>query len=210
MITDFLHLCVEWSVQIVDFLGYQGVIFLMFLESSFVPFPSELVMPQAGYLASQGKMNMGLVIFMGILGSWLGALLNYYLALRLGRPFFLKHGKYLLCPPETFAKVERFFVNHGEIGTFTGRLVPVIRQYISLPAGLAGMNMGRFLFFTGLGSGMWVTILAYIGYFVGQNQELVKKYSRDWTLGVLVFAAVLMAVYMWIHKRRQKQKAASS
>ncbi len=203
MIHQWLAQAVEWSVRIVEFFGYPGVVFMMFLESSFFPFPSELVMPQAGILASQGKMNLFLAIFMGILGSWLGALLNYYLALRLGRPFFLRYGRYLLCPPEKFARVERFFRTHGEIGTFTGRLVPVVRQYISFPAGLARMHMGRFLFFTGLGSGIWVTILAVIGYVAHQNREMIATYSREWTFRLLIGCAVLIAVYMWRHRRRR-------
>jgi membrane protein DedA with SNARE-associated domain len=208
-LAEFLQQLAAWSVQVVDFTGYQGIVFLMFLESSFIPFPSELVMPQAGYLAQQGKMNIGMAIGMGVAGSWLGALLNYYLALRLGRPFFLKYGKYLLCPPETFAKVERFFVAHGEIGTFTGRLVPVIRQYVSLPAGLGRMNMARFLFYTGLGSGLWVAILAWIGYVAGQNRELIKRYSHQATLAVLVACAVLMALYVWNHRRKRRRAAAA-
>ncbi len=210
MLSEILHRAVLLSVEMVDALGYGGVVLLMFLESSFVPFPSELVMPQAGYLASQGRMNAAIAVVMGVLGSWLGALLNYYLALRLGRAFFLKYGKYLFCPPPTFAKVEAFFLRHGEIGTFTGRLVPVVRQYISLPAGLARMNMRRFLFFTGLGSGMWVTILAAIGYVAGRNEELIKRYTREWTVWLLLFCGILLAGYIWLNRKRScdKQSAA--
>lgn len=207
MLHDILVQAVEWSVRIVEFMGYGGIVFLMFLESSFIPFPSELVMPQAGILAAAGKMNLYLAIFMGILGSWLGALLNYYLALKLGRPFFLKHGKYFFCPPETFAKVERFFQVHGEIGTFTGRLVPLVRQYISLPAGLVRMNIARFLFFTGLGSGIWVAILAVIGFVAGRNRALIEQYSKEWTLWVLAGCAVLVAIYVWWFKKRQRKQA---
>jgi len=202
MLTELLHRGVSFSVEMVDALGYAGVVLLMFLESSFVPFPSELVMPQAGYLASQGRMNAAIAVAMGVFGSWLGALLNYYLALRLGRAFFLKYGRYLLCPPPTFAKVEAFFQRHGEIGTFTGRLVPVVRQYISLPAGLARMNMARFLFFTGLGSGIWVTILTAIGYVAGRNQELIRQYTREWTIWLMVFCAVLLVAYTRMRRRR--------
>jgi len=205
-----LEQAVEWSVQLVNFLGYPGIIFLMFLESSFIPFPSELVMPQAGILAARGQMNIVVAIVMGVLGSWLGALVNYFLALRLGRPFFLRYGKYLFCPPETFAKVERFFNRHGEIGTFTGRLVPVIRQYISLPAGLARMNMARFLLFTGLGSGLWVTILAVIGKIAGENQALIREYSRKWTLWLLAGCVLLVALYAWWYRRRRTRHAATA
>lgn len=204
MLTHWVELAVRWSVYVVDYLGYKGVVFLMFLESCFIPFPSELVMPQAGYLASQGKMDLSLVIITGIVGSWLGALLNYYLALWLGRPFFLKHGKWLMCPPETFAKVEKFFRDHGEVGTFTGRLVPLVRQYISIPAGLVKMNVGKFLFYTGLGSGIWVTILAYIGFIAGNNREMVKQMSREWTYWILLGVGVTILAYMWAQKRKKK------
>jgi membrane protein DedA with SNARE-associated domain len=203
MIADLMQQLVVWSVRLVDALGYGGVVFLMFLESSFFPWPSELVMPQAGYLVSQGKMNMAVVIILGIVGSWLGALLNYFLAMWLGRPFFLKYGKYFFCPPHKFAMAERFFNQHGEVSTFTGRLIPVVRHLISIPAGLTRMNMLHFLFFTGAGAGIWVTILAYIGYICGENMDLVKKSLHQWTIWVLIGCAVIIACYVWWHRRRK-------
>lgn len=206
---DWLHAAVLWVVGVVGHWGYPGIVFMMFLESSFIPFPSEVVMPPAGYLASKGEMNLYVAIFMGILGSWLGALLNYYLALWLGRPFFLKYGRYFFCPPETFAKVERFFQEHGEIGTFTGRLVMVVRQYISLPAGLARMNMAKFILYTGLGSGIWVAILAVLGYVLGHNEALILEYSKRIGLWLLVACAALIAAYVWWHRRRRAARAAA-
>ncbi len=199
---------VDWSVQVIEKIHYPGIILLMFIESSFIPFPSELVMPQAGILAATGEMNIVMAIVCGIVGSILGALLNYYLALWLGRPFFLRYGKWFFCSHETFDKAEGFFQRHGEIGTFTGRLIPLIRQWISLPAGLARMNMPRFLFFTSLGSGLWVTILVVIGYLVGRNYELIKQHSKTATIIVLVLCAVLIAVYT-IYQRAKKKRVAS-
>ena len=172
---------INWFVGVVDRLGYPGIVLGMFLESSCFPFPSEVIMIPAGYLAHEGRMNLWLAVAMGIAGSWLGALFNYYLALWLGRPLLLKWGKYFFIDEEKFEKGERFFQRHGEIGTFTARLIPVVRQYISLPAGLVRMNMARFLFYTGLGAGIWVTVLAWIGYVAGQNQDLIHKYSREAT-----------------------------
>jgi len=201
---------IVWSVQLVDALGYAGVVFLMCLESSFFPWPSELVMPQAGYLASQGKMNLVIVIVLGVVGSWLGALFNYFLAMRLGRPFFLKYGKNFFCPPEKFLLAERFFLKHGDVSTFTGRLIPVVRHLISIPAGLTRMNMTKFLIYTGTGSAIWVSILAYIGYVCGQNMALVKKYSHQATLGVIAACFVIIGVYVWLHRRREARAAAAT
>jgi len=189
---------------------------MMFLESSCFPFPSEVVMIPAGYLSSPNylrsagyqpghEMNMGIAIFMGIVGSWLGALFNYYLALRLGRPLLLRWGKYFFISEDKLEKAERFFRNHGEIGTFTARLVPVIRQYISLPAGLVRMNMAHFLFYTGLGAGIWVAVLAWIGYIAGQSEALWRPYLKKATITAVICCAVLLVVYAIVHRRRKKR-----
>ncbi len=206
----------ETVLTIAQQLGYWGIVALMFLESSFFPFPSEIVMIPAGILAAQGRMNMWIAIAMGIAGSWLGALFNYYLALWLGRPFIRKYGKYIFLPPEKFEKVESFFLKHGEISTFTGRLIPVIRQYISFPAGLARMNIVLFLLFTGLGAGLWVSILVLVGFEFGKglqviNLETVKavwsNYSTPITLGLLLFCLLTILVYtIWYRKSAVKKK----
>jgi membrane protein DedA with SNARE-associated domain len=209
---------IDWIVGIVGQWGYIGIVIMMFLESSCFPFPSEVVMIPAGYLASPAylnsaayvaghEMNLWVAIAMGIIGSWLGALFNYYLALLLGRPLLLKWGKYLLISEKNFEKGEKFFRSHGEISTFTGRLIPVIRQYISLPAGIARMNMAHFLFWTGLGAGIWVAILAAIGYVAGQNRELIEKYSREATILALLGCAAIVIVYIIIHRRRKARRA---
>jgi len=186
-------------------LGYTGIIVFMFLESSFFPFPSEIIMIPAGVLAAQGYMDPWLAILAGIVGSWLGALFNYYLAVWLGRPFLNRFGKYVLMPPHRLEKVEYFFNEHGEISTFTGRLIPAVRQYISFPAGLARMNLFRFLLFTGLGAGLWVAILTWVGYAAGTQLEKItyEEVERIWhqhsleiTLGLLGFCAILIAGYI--------------
>jgi len=204
---------VEWIVSVVGQWGYWGIVVMMFLESSCFPFPSEVVMIPAGYLSSAAyrssgsyqpghEMNIWIAVLMGIIGSWLGALFNYYLARGLGRPLLLKWGKYLLISENSFVKAERFFQAHGEIGTFTGRLIPVVRQYISLPAGLVRMRMLPFLLYTGAGAGAWVTVLAWIGYVAGQNEELWHRYSRQATVVAVAGCAVILAVYVALHRRR--------
>jgi membrane protein DedA with SNARE-associated domain len=196
---------IQWIIRVVGALGYPGIFVMMLLESSFFPFPSEVVMIPAGYLAYRGEMSMLAAIAVGVAGSLAGALVNYYLAVWLGRPFLERYGRYLFLPPEKFHRVERFFREHGEISTFVGRLITVVRQYISFPAGLARMPMGRFLFFTGLGAGIWVAILAAIGYVAAGNEQLIRAYSREASLALLAFCAALVAAYV----ARQRRKAAA-
>ncbi|MGA1862935.1 DedA family protein [Deferribacter thermophilus] len=185
-------------------LGYLGIIFLMTLESSFFPFPSEVVIPPAGYLAAKGEMNLVLIILSGIFGSILGALINYYIAYKFGRVFLLKYGKYVFLDESKFNKIEQFFNKHGEITTFIGRLLPGIRQYISFPAGLAKMDLFKFILFTAIGAGIWVVILAYVGYFVGNNIELVKKNLHVITIYMIPILAIIVIIYVLFTKRRGK------
>lgn len=191
-----LHNIIAWLVNTIGQLGYPGVVCLMFLESSFFPFPSEAVVPPAGYLAAAGTMNLWVVIAMGTLGSLLGALFNYWLALKLGRPFFERYGRYLLISKRSLDKAERFFDVHGHITTFVGRLLPGVRQYISLPAGVARMNLVLFCLFTGLGSGIWVATLALVGYWVGNNQEIVAAYVHRIVIVAVVLSFLIVLLYL--------------
>jgi membrane protein DedA with SNARE-associated domain len=198
-----MHALIDWLLTTIGALGYPGIFLLMAMESSVIPVPSELVMPPAGYLAQQGRMNIWFAIFMGTTGSLVGAYANYYAAHYLGRPLLLKYGKYVWITEEKFAKVERYFKDHGEISTFIGRLLPVVRHLISLPAGLAGMNHVKFTVYTLAGAGIWVTILTWIGYFIGANQELIMQYSHQAVIGVVIVSAVIIAFYVRNHKRKK-------
>ena len=197
------HQVISWIVDTVSLWGYPGIIILMFLESSFFPFPSEVVITPAGYLASQGEMSLSMVIVCGIAGSILGACFNYWVAVRWGRPFFERYGRYLLISHASLEKSERFFARHGHISTFVGRLLPGIRQYISLPAGLARMDIPLFVVFTALGAGIWVTILALLGYLIGNNQELIVHYLHQITIAVAIACVVLVAGYVLVRRSRQ-------
>jgi membrane protein DedA with SNARE-associated domain len=198
-----MHQVVEWLLQTIGAMGYPGIFLLMAMESSIIPIPSELVMPPAGYLSQQGQMSVILSIACGTLGSLIGAYANYFAANFLGRPLLLKYGKYVFITEEKFAKVEQFFLKHGEISTFIGRLIPVVRHLISLPAGIAGMNHLKFSLYTLLGAGLWVTVLTFIGYFIGSNQELIMKYSHHALFAVLILSAVIVAVYVKLQKRKR-------
>ncbi|MBR0256115.1 MAG: DedA family protein [Synergistaceae bacterium] len=195
----------EWLVNTIGQMGYTGIISLMFLESSFFPFPSEVVMPPAGYLAWKGEMSLPLVILAGIAGSILGALFNYWIAVKLGRPFLLRYGKYFFVSPESINKADDFFSKHGHISTLVGRLLPVIRQYISLPAGIARMNLGTFTLFTTIGAGAWVMVLTFAGYLLGEHQNLLKEYLHVITLACVAVAVVIAGGYILAMRRKKKQ-----
>jgi len=195
---------VTWIVKAVGHMGYPGIVVLMFLESSFFPFPSEVVIPPAGYLAAKGEMNLLLVILSGTMGSLLGALFNYWLSLVMGRPFFEKYGRYLLVRDKTLTRVDNFFDRHGHISTFIGRLLPGIRQYISLPAGMARMNLALFIIFTALGAGLWVTALALVGYLVGYDSRLLQLYLHKTAWAMVAFSLLLALGYILWHKKTRK------
>ena len=194
----------QWLVDTIGRMGYTGIVSLMFLESSFFPFPSEVVMPPAGYLAWKGEMSLPLVLISGIAGSLLGALFNYWLAVKLGRPFLLKYGKYFFVYPESINKADDFFSKHGHVSTLVGRLLPVIRQYISLPAGIARMPMKTFMLFTTIGAGAWVVVLTFAGYLLGEHQNLLKEYLHVITLACIGLAVVIAGGYILILRRRRK------
>jgi len=204
-----MHELINWLVLTIGALGYPGIFLLMAMESSVIPIPSELVMPPAGYLAQQGQMNMAVAILCGTLGSLVGAYANYFAAHHLGRPLLLKYGKYVWITEEKFAKVEQYFKDHGEISTFIGRLLPVIRHLISLPAGLAGMNHLKFSLYTLFGAGLWVTVLTFIGYFIGSERELIYKYSHQALIGAVILSVAIIAAYVWNHRRKKKVTGSS-
>jgi len=195
----------EYAQLLVDLIfdwGYSGIFIMMAIESSFIPFPSEIVLIPAGYLASQGEMSIWMIMLSALGGSMVGAFVNYYLALTLGRRFLLKYGKYFFIKESALLKMEAFFEAHGHISTFTGRLIPGIRQLISVPAGLAKMNLAEFTAFTLLGAGIWALVLTLLGYFIGENQELINSYLKQITIAVIALLIVIAAVYYKVKKRR--------
>ncbi len=194
----------ELAQELVDLIfdwGYVGIFLLMAIESSFIPFPSEIVLIPAGYLASQGEMNIGMILASAISGSMVGAYTNYYLALKLGRKIVLRYGKYFFIKEATLQKMDSFFAKHGAISTFTGRLIPGVRQLISIPAGLARMNMVKFSLYTALGAGIWAIILILLGYYIGQNQELIHTYLKQITIVVVVSIIAFIGYY---YKKQKK------
>ena len=196
---------ITFIVNLVESWGYLGIFCMMFLESSFFPFPSEVAMIPAGYLVFQGKMNIFLAFFAGTFGSLMGAIFNYYLCYFFGRSLIEKYGKYVGIDDDKMQKFESFFKRHGEISTFNCRLIPGIRQYISLPAGLARMNVFKFSLFTTLGAGIWVAILLGLGYFLGQNETILKEKLHIITIILLFFVILTFIVYFYFYKKNNNK-----
>ena len=198
---------IDWLLKTLLDIGYPGIIALMTLESSILPVPSELVMPPAGYWAAKGQMSFPIVLLCGVLGSILGALANYYGAQLIGRPLIQRYGKYVLLSEKNLLRSERFFAEHGEISTLIGRLFPVIRHLISIPAGLHRMPLPKFILYTGVGAAVWCTILTYIGYFLGQHEgvlrnEEIHRYVTWALLALIPLSLILILIYLLRRRRR--------
>ena len=201
---------IQWCL---DHLNYWTITILMAIESSFIPFPSEVVVPPAAYKAAGGSdMNVFLVVFFATLGANIGALFNYYLAYFVGRPIVYKFansrfGHMCLIDEDKVKNAERYFEKHGALSTFIGRLIPAVRQLISIPAGLSKMKLSTFLMYTTLGAGIWNTILAAIGYYLqsvvpeDQLLETVSKYSHE--LGYVFIGIGIFIVGYLIYKGRK-------
>ena len=201
-----------------DHLNYWTVTLFMTIESSFIPFPSEAVVPPAAWKAAvSGEMNIFLVVVFATVGALLGALINYYVAYWFGRPIVYKFanssfGHMCLIDEAKVHKAETYFDEHGVISTLIGRLVPVVRQLISIPAGLARMGIGRFILYTSLGAGIWNVILAALGYYMAyipgmQSEEAVMTKVKEYSSEIgLVFVVVAVAVVVYLIYKGLKKK----
>ena len=196
---------IQWCL---DHLNYWTITLLMAIESSFIPFPSEIVVPPAAYKAAAGELNIYLVVLFATLGANIGALVNYYLAMWIGRPLIYNFassriGHMCLIDEASVMKAEKFFDDNGRISTFVGRLVPAVRQLISIPAGLARMKLSTFLIYTTLGAGLWNIILAAIGYYlesvVPQDQLMSKvaEYSKELSWGFIALGILVLGVLIY-------------
>lgn len=196
--------------------SYLFVFLFMVIESSFLPFPSEVVVPPAAYIAvTRGDLNVILVVLVATAGAVVGALINYFLAVWLGRPIVYafansRIGHACLIDREKVDKAERYFDEHGAVSTFIGRLIPAVRQLISIPAGLARMNIGKFVIFTALGAGVWNCILAGLGYWLGKTVPLdtlyenVEKYNSYFTIGGFILLAICLLYIIWQAMKKKK------
>jgi len=194
----------DWVAQLYANLGYVEITFLMALESSLFPVPSELVMIPAGYLAASGQLDPVLCVVCGTLGSVLGASANYLLGAYVGRAFLLRYGKYLLIDADKYHEAETLFLRNAYVATFVGRLLPVIRHLISLPAGIFSMGWAPFLLITAAGAALWCAVLVALGYYVGEPAvALARTYLHELAIAVVAFLA-LFAAWFLLHGRRKK------
>jgi membrane protein DedA with SNARE-associated domain len=199
----------EWIVQIVESSGYGGLALLMFLENIFPPIPSELIMPLGGFAAAQGKMTFPLVILAGTIGSVIGQLPLYYLGNFLGKKRLMhladRYGKWLAISGDDIDKSMGWFSRHGGRAVLLCRLVPGVRSFISIPAGICGMALPRFLFYSFIGMGVWASILGYAGYALGQNYERVEHYIGP--VSYVVFGGLAIALIIWVIRRKRNPPA---
>ena len=194
-----------------DNLNYGTIALLMAVESSFIPFPSELVVPPAAYKAMQpgSGLNIVFIVIFATIGALVGAFINYFLAKLLGRPIVYKFadsrlGHFLLLDSDKVTKAERFFLEHGAISTLVGRLIPAIRQLISIPAGLSKMKLWAFALFTAIGATFWNIILAVLGYIAHGQKDLIQTYSHELSIGLVALGVLFIAYMTWCALKPKK------
>ena len=210
MLVETFNTLAEWYMANMN---YGTITLLMALESTFVPLPSEIVIPPAAWKAADptSGLNLGLVVLFGTIGCVIGALFNYFLAYFLGRKIIYsladsKYARLFLVKRESVEKAETYFIKHGRSSTFIGRLVPGVRHLISIPAGLARMNLKDFILYTFIGSAIWNGILALLGYFFYSQKELLHMYFKELSI-VLLVLGVLFIVYLVIRSKRKVKQA---
>lgn len=184
-------------------INYLTIFLLMVLESSFIPFPSEIILVPAGFLAANGELNLFLAIIIGAIASVVGALINYYIAKNLGRKYLLKNKKFFFIKIDHLKKTEKFFKKHGNKTTFIARLIPVFRQYVSLPAGFSNMNIFKFSFYTFLGALIWTSFLVLLGFFL---KELANQILFIYKLIILIIIIVIIILLIYFFKKRNIYK----
>ncbi|MFA6416533.1 MAG: DedA family protein [Candidatus Paceibacterota bacterium] len=194
---------VDYITSLLDTVGYAGLVIAMTLESMVFPLPSEAVMPFAGFLWSTGQMSFWLIVVWSTVGSLIGSMISYWIGLYGGRPFIAKYGSYFLLNEKHLQQTEEFFNKHGAKAIFIGRLVPVVRHLISIPAGLGKMNVWRFLCYTAVGATLWNTFLTIVGYYLGANWEVIKEYGHYLDMAVIL-AIILTGVWFWREYRKEK------
>ncbi|WP_299526294.1 DedA family protein [uncultured Methanobrevibacter sp.] len=198
----FTEILSMFVVHIIETLGYFGVFIMMTLESACIPFPSEVIMPFAGFVVQEGKLSFLGIVIIGTLGNIVGSLIAYYVGLKGGRPFLEKYGKYILITKDKLDLVENIFNRYGVITVFVGRILPVIRTFISLPAGIARMDIKKFTIYTTLGCFPWTLVLAYLGVILGQNWSILTKYFH--ILDVFLVIAIISLILYWTYKFKKQ------
>jgi len=202
-VIEILRPLVEFITSVISSLGYGGIFFLMILESALIPIPSEIIMPFSGFLASTGKLGSVGVILAGSLGNLVGSVITYYLGIRLGRAFLIKYGKYILFRVHHLVWTEQLFQKYGDKISFVGRLLPVVRTYISLPAGIGKSNFIKFVVYTLVGSIIWNSLLTYAGIQLGRSWQHIDKYSGY--LDIIAVVAIEICIVWIVYSNRRNR-----
>ncbi|HNJ04843.1 MAG TPA: DedA family protein, partial [Leptospiraceae bacterium] len=215
MMQTLHNLVIVWFGLVHDW-GYGGIVFLMALESSIVPIPSEVVMPPAAFWAAQGKMNFWFVVLAGTVGSYLGSVISYFVARSIGSPLLYRFGKFIFLPPEKLKLAEAWFNTYGAAGIFFARLLPVIRHLISIPAGVFKMNFAAFSTWTIVGAGLWCIVLSwYGGQVLGESPQLLEspiemvevlKAKMYWIIAGVAGIAILYGIMVFAKRRLLEKK----
>ena len=204
-IIEILRPIVEVITSIITTMSYPGIFFLMILESALIPIPSEIIMPFSGFLASTGKLNYIGVVLAGSFGNLVGSILTYYLGINVGRKVILKYGKYIFFKKKHLELTENLFNKYGDRVSFVGRLLPGIRTYVSLPAGIGKTKVTKFVIYTLAGSLIWNSMLTYVGMKLGSNWKNIDKYSIY--LDIAAVLAIAVFLIWFIYNTRRKSKA---
>lgn len=203
-IIEILRPIVEFITSIILTMSYPGIFFLMILESALIPIPSEIIMPFSGFLTSTGKLSYIGVVFAGSFGNLVGSILTYYLGIKVGRKFVLKYGRYIFFKKEHLELTENLFKRYGDRISFFGRLLPGIRTYVSLPAGIGKTKFTKFAIYTFVGSVIWNSMLTYVGMKLGSNWNNIDKYSIYLDIAAVIAIAVFL---IWFVYNNRKAKA---
>ena len=205
IVFEILRPVIDLVISFISTTGYVGIFLLMILESALIPIPSEIIMPFSGFLVTSGKFHPFAVIIAGSLGNLVGSVLTYYVGIKFGRAFIIKYGKYIFFKENHLEFTDKLFKKYGDRISFVGRLLPLIRTYVSLPAGIGKTNLAKFVFYTFAGSVIWNTMLTYAGIQLGNNWENIDKYSIY--LDIAAVLAIVVFIVWIISKRRSLRKS---
>jgi len=204
MITSIIDVLAQFVVHVIGILGYPGIFVLMLVESCGIPMPSEVIMPFSGFLVADGKMTLLWITIAGTFGNLAGSLLAYWIAWKGGRPLIEKYGKYILISKHDLDLADNWFKRFGDLTVFFGRLLPVVRTYISFPAGISKMNVWRFSIFTFLGALPWTLLFGWLGVKMGANWELIREKLHNFDMAILVAVILLIVLYVLRHLKHRK------
>ena len=206
MLEKIIAIVATWIISVISTMGYGGILLLMVIESACIPLPSEIIMPFAGFLVFKGELTLWLVALAGAVGCVIGSIPAYYVGMYGGRPLAEKYGKYILLSKNDLDMADRLFAKYGEIIIFIARLLPAVRTFIAFPAGVARMNMPKFIMYTFIGSLIWCWLLAYAGMKFGEHWDKLKVYFHEFHYVIIVAGVIFLIWYIRRHFKHAQQE----